>query len=1415
MLSHSGDSPYDPPTDAGHVVVDTGSGLDTGCTFASGGPLTIDLPISRCIDPTKLAAHMSLPTTLTLTLPAYDVDYDGDPDDPSTPPERDEVYFVGKDGVRDDLGTLEGANDIWQNNTFQVPIGDVDFGTEDASGNVTPGNNQIVVNIDTASPPGADNWCTAVDWVALQVPVVDPVLLVHGILSSPATWGSNGSGFDWEDGLSSWGIPWEAIDLSGYNKALSSIDSDAAQIASTVETMKQTFGVDKVNIVAHSKGGLDSRQFAETSDSLDTLIQLDTPNAGSPLATAALAGLARLSLPAAVIGTLLAPAGLQLTPEFMAVYNEFHPLNPDVNYYSIAGNYTFTGFGSALLNTAFQSFYGGPNSLIVANSSVYSLSPGITSLPAWDSSGSDHSAWHTGITHSQGIFDEVAPYLLSTSTASPNVQTVTPSTSSPAANPIALAPEGGAVAAGQTQTQQFTIDASATGATAFTIDYDSGLLGYTLTSPSGVTIDPTYVAANPAVAGYAEGDDATQTGNKQDTYVIANAQAGVWTANVTGTAVTEPSGSEPYVVSAIEQASGIIMPVSSDATAYTLGQSVTLTASPTLNGTPITGATVDATILLPDQTTQNVPLVDNGAGVYSGTFTATQTGAYAMTVTGQAGGSTAFSRLGVAVAAVSSGTATLSGSYSTTATDANGDGLYDTLTASIGVSVGSAGNYRLTGCITDAGGAVIDTQTRDIALPAGTSSVDLDFDGSKIYQHGVDGPYDLTQVSLKEDNDGLLTPAAEAPQAAATSAYQYTDFQHAPVVAEAGGSSHTADTDGNGEFDTLTVSLPVTVSTPGDYQWSGELLDATGRVAARISNSGTLASGANSLDFPFDGREIWSNGYDGPYHVGNIAIVGPSSEAIDTTSYTTPAYTAPQFEHGANLVVTNVQFGGPLVPGQSQSVTYTVENVGPTTTESATWHDGIYLSPSGMFSSTDVLLTDQTHSGTLQPGASYTATATFTTPSGATSTDAVVVFTDSANQIREGAAGEADNFGSSLALSFTLAAGSPATPIVNGQAAAVPVAASDLGAEGTATTFTITDTANQPLTVGSLQLPAGFDLTAAPPASIAPGQAATFAVAVSASAPVEALSGQLTIPVSGQTISFPLSGRVWQAIPVPAKKKVVFTDASGRQVTALLAGPGRAELRFATAFTLPAGKTTVYAAHQNPSELLLNGSTGASSISLAVPGRAQTAVGLITINGSARSVDAPSATIGGLIVTGSVAALTVGNAGGGGTWYVGGAIGKIRAASFASGAIVDVTGSIGSIITTGDFDGSLAAAAIGTLSVGGGASGTRIYAGTNFGTDAALGGTGSAADTFYAGTISSVKIHGAVNGSIFAAGLNPVNGRYFDGDDLLIAGGRIRSFTAASLSADSRVLADILPAKVKLGRLTVLPAADPRFSLNS
>ena len=88
-------SPFPAPeADDVTFVVDDAPGLDTGCTFRSGGPLVFEIPVDRFIgDVDKLLAGGAIEKNAFLRMPAFDVDFDGAP---GFPPERDRVYSTVK-----------------------------------------------------------------------------------------------------------------------------------------------------------------------------------------------------------------------------------------------------------------------------------------------------------------------------------------------------------------------------------------------------------------------------------------------------------------------------------------------------------------------------------------------------------------------------------------------------------------------------------------------------------------------------------------------------------------------------------------------------------------------------------------------------------------------------------------------------------------------------------------------------------------------------------------------------------------------------------------------------------------------------------------------------------------------------------------------------------------------------------------------------------------------------------------------------------------------------------------------------------------------------------------------------------------------------------------------------------------------
>jgi pimeloyl-ACP methyl ester carboxylesterase len=107
-----------------------------------------------------------------------------------------------------------------------------------------------------------------------------PVLLIHGYRSTHNVWD------EWEDKLGQVGIYTKAVTFPRNDECGSAIDH-AIQLNKIVRDFKEEAGAEKINIVTHSKGGLDARVYLAnnpSSDDVANLIMIATPNEGSPLA---------------------------------------------------------------------------------------------------------------------------------------------------------------------------------------------------------------------------------------------------------------------------------------------------------------------------------------------------------------------------------------------------------------------------------------------------------------------------------------------------------------------------------------------------------------------------------------------------------------------------------------------------------------------------------------------------------------------------------------------------------------------------------------------------------------------------------------------------------------------------------------------------------------------------------------------------------------------------------------------------------------------------------------------------------------------------------------------------------------------------------------------------------------------------
>lgn len=151
-----------------------------------------------------------------------------------------------------------------------------------------------------------------------------PIILLHGYKESPSVWHT------WEKILESKNIPYCTVAFSQTSQKFDQCGSSsdhANQLGFIVAQVMNKTGKNQVNIVAHSKGGLDARVYLEKSHTTNVanLIMIGTPNGGAPVEDELISF------------EQCNPAGDDLLTGSSATRaNE----NTNTNYYTIAGDWT-------------------------------------------------------------------------------------------------------------------------------------------------------------------------------------------------------------------------------------------------------------------------------------------------------------------------------------------------------------------------------------------------------------------------------------------------------------------------------------------------------------------------------------------------------------------------------------------------------------------------------------------------------------------------------------------------------------------------------------------------------------------------------------------------------------------------------------------------------------------------------------------------------------------------------------------------------------------------------------------------------------------------------------------------------------------------------------------------------------------
>lgn len=207
-----------------------------------------------------------------------------------------------------------------------------------------------------------------------------PVFLIHGYASDASVWSK------WEDLLKKDGIPFYPITFYKSDDKCGSAADHAKELNLQVQQILNSMtgsSPKQVNIVGHSKGGLDARVFlannsySNNNKAVANLIMIGTPNAGSPIAQSS---------------NICKPAVEDLKP---GAPDTKVGMNPNTRYYTIAGDWN----PSLLLNC--PQLLGG-----IGYGQLPKPNDGLVPLSSVESQGYFHNLGHTSNCHTNLLSDK-------------------------------------------------------------------------------------------------------------------------------------------------------------------------------------------------------------------------------------------------------------------------------------------------------------------------------------------------------------------------------------------------------------------------------------------------------------------------------------------------------------------------------------------------------------------------------------------------------------------------------------------------------------------------------------------------------------------------------------------------------------------------------------------------------------------------------------------------------------------------------------------------------------------------------------------------------------------------------------------------------------------------------------------------
>jgi hypothetical protein len=274
-----------------------------------------------------------------------------------------------------------------------------------------------------------------------------------------------------------------------------------------------------------------------------------------------------------------------------------------------------------------------------------------------------------------------------------------------------------------------------------------------------------------------------------------------------------------------------------------------------------------------------------------------RTGYYSVGIFAKKGGDDAFDRIDETAFITVANKTTIGEPVSEQVFDTTGEGLYDQLIIGYSFKIAQDDYYELQARLYDSNNKMIFNARTDTVLSPGIHIINFDFDGNRIYENGIDGPYVFESVVISDTTDAASI-LNYIENSYVTKGYSYRNFQHGAIIYSGNQSIKEMDVDGDGLIDSLVYSFEIDLLKEGDYRWQGQLHEPESlRPVGFADNSDYVKSGISSVTLSFAGSEIRKRGIDGPYEIWAVVFYPQGgSGPINEFEFRTREYKHTDFE---------------------------------------------------------------------------------------------------------------------------------------------------------------------------------------------------------------------------------------------------------------------------------------------------------------------------------------------------------------------------------------------------------------------------------------------------------------------------------------------------------------------------------------